>query len=67
MLRLLIYAAVLISAVLLLMRVLLPPRGKGGKPRGPLTRPGPDTVVCAECGTRYSPTREGWTCPGCGK
>jgi hypothetical protein len=63
----LVYAALLIVAVLLLMRVLLPGGGGRGKPRRPLTRPTPDTVVCAECGTRYDPGREGWTCPGCGK
>jgi hypothetical protein len=66
MIRLLVYAALLIIGVLLLMRLLPPGRG-GGKPRRPLTRPAPDTVVCAECGTRYSPAQEGWTCPGCGK
>lgn len=67
MLRLLIYAALLIIAVLIVMRMFPPRGGSRGKPRRPLTRPTPDTVVCADCGTRYNPALEGWTCPGCGK
>jgi hypothetical protein len=64
---LLIYAALLIVAVLVLKRMLPPGKGGRGKPTRPLTRPTPDTVVCADCGTRYNPAREGWTCPRCGK
>ncbi len=67
MVRLLLYAALLIIAVLVLMRMLPPGRGRRGKPRRPIASgPAPDTVVCAECGTRYSPAREGWSCPSCG-
>ena len=70
MLRLLIYAALLVAALLVLSRLLPLAGGKGGgggKPPWPRTGPRPDTVICAKCGTRYNPAATGWSCPKCGK
>jgi hypothetical protein len=65
MVRLLTIAALVAVAVLFFTRWLPRLLGKGNS--GVRRRSSPDSVVCADCGTRYNPAATGWNCPKCGK
>ncbi|MBN1653995.1 MAG: hypothetical protein JXA30_09480 [Deltaproteobacteria bacterium] len=63
--RLLTIVAIAVLVLIFVLRWI--PRIRSGgsnhsdKPRSP------DTVICAECGTKYRPDTTGWICPKCGK
>lgn len=65
MTRLITIAAITVFVILTVLRWI--PRIRGGDRHRAQGSPTRDTVICAECGTKYHPATTGWICPKCGK
>jgi len=71
MTRLIFTVALLSLIVYLTRRMFAQPLPRSPEPQRGRSRPAPRgaprALVCGHCSTQFEPSKDGWTCPACGK